>query len=57
MNSAAIVKQRWHDLPIIIATANSEELSNDVHSIPGVDCLLNKPFSNAQTTWSNDFGY
>ncbi len=45
---AAIVKQRWHDLPIIMATANSEELSNDVHPIPGVDCLLNKPFSMPQ---------
>ncbi len=45
---AAIVKQRWRDLPIIMATANSEELSNDVHPIPGVDCLLNKPFSMPQ---------
>jgi two-component system response regulator VicR len=45
---AAIVKQRWRDLPIIMATANSEELSNDVHPISGVDCLLNKPFSMPQ---------
>jgi CheY-like chemotaxis protein len=34
---AAIVKQRWPDLPIIMATANSEELSKDAYPISGVD--------------------
>ncbi len=45
---AALVKQEWPDQPIIIATANIEEINTDDHPITGVDCLLNKPFSMSQ---------
>lgn len=44
----ALVKQHRPDQPIIMATANIEELNNDAHPIAGVDCLLNKPFSMPQ---------
>jgi DNA-binding response OmpR family regulator len=42
---AALVKQQWPDLPIIMVTANFEEIHVDDHPIPGVSCLLDKPFS------------
>jgi CheY-like chemotaxis protein len=45
---AALVKQQWPDQPIIMATANIEDLNRDVYPIAGVDCLLNKPFSMSQ---------
>ena len=41
---AALVQERWPDLPIIMATANFEEVGVD-HPIAGVDCLLDKPFT------------
>jgi DNA-binding response OmpR family regulator len=42
---ASLVKERWPDLPIIMVTANFEEIHVDDHPIAGVDCLLDKPFS------------
>ena len=45
---AAIVKQQWPDLPIILATTNVEEIQKYVHPLAGVDCFLNKPFSMSQ---------
>jgi len=42
---AALIKQRWPELPIIMVTANFEEIHVDDHPIPGVNCLLDKPFS------------
>ena len=45
---AALVKERWPDQPIIMATASNEEINSDDHPISGVDCLLNKPFSMLQ---------
>lgn len=45
---AALVKQEWPDQPIIIATANIEEINAEDLPISGVDCLLNKPFSMSQ---------
>src|ERR1022692_4435867 len=45
---AALVKQDWPDLPIIIVTANTEELNLDENPLTGVDCLLDKPFSAGQ---------
>ena len=42
---AAIVKQRWPDQPIIMATANIEEIQKHVHPLAGVDCFLDKPHS------------
>jgi len=44
---AAVIKQHWPDQPILMATANTEELMY-VPPIDGVDCVLNKPFSMAQ---------
>jgi DNA-binding response OmpR family regulator len=41
----SLVKQKWPDLPIIMVTANFEEIHVDDHPIPGVNCLLDKPFS------------
>lgn len=45
---AAMVKQQWPDLPIIMVTAHFEEIHMDDHPISGVDCLLDKPFSMTQ---------
>jgi DNA-binding response OmpR family regulator len=45
---AALVKQQWPNQPIIMATANLDELNMEVHPISGVDCLLDKPFSMLQ---------
>jgi DNA-binding response OmpR family regulator len=42
---ASLVKQKSPDLPIIMVTSNFEEIHVDDHPIPGVDCLLDKPFS------------
>jgi two-component system response regulator VicR len=42
---AAMVKQKWSDIPIIMVTANFQEIHVDDHPIPGVNCLLDKPFS------------
>jgi DNA-binding response OmpR family regulator len=42
---AALVKYRWPEIPIIMVTANFEEIHVDDHPIPGVNCLLDKPFS------------
>ena len=41
----SLVKQKWPDLPVIMVTANFEEIHVDDHPIPGVICLLDKPFS------------
>jgi len=41
---AALVRERWPDLPIIMVTANFEEIGVE-HPIPGVYCLLDKPFT------------
>jgi len=41
---AAQVKERWPELPIIMVTANFEEIGME-HPIPGVNCLLDKPFT------------
>jgi len=45
---AALVKQRWPNLPIIMVTANFEEIEMDGPPIAGVNCLLDKPFTMAQ---------
>lgn len=45
---AALVKERWPDLPFIMVTANTAELDTDDHPMTGVDCLLDKPFSMSQ---------
>jgi len=45
---AALVKQRWPDLPIIMVTANFEEINMDGPPIAGVNCLLDKPFTMTQ---------
>lgn len=45
---AALIKQKWPDLPIIITTANMGEINRDDHPFTGVDCLLDKPFSMSQ---------
>ena len=45
---AALVKQRWPDLPIILVTANFEEIHMDGPPIGGVNCLLDKPFTMTQ---------
>ena len=45
---AALVKQEWPDQPIILVTANIEDLNKDDQPITGVDCLLNKPLSMSQ---------
>jgi CheY-like chemotaxis protein len=42
---AGLVKQRWPDLPIIMVTANFEEIQMDDLQIAGVHCLLDKPFT------------
>jgi DNA-binding response OmpR family regulator len=42
---ASLVKQKWPNLPIIMVTANFEEIDVDDHPIAGVNCLLDKPFS------------
>ncbi len=41
---AMLVKARWPELPIIMVTANFEEICVE-HPIPGVNCLLDKPFT------------
>ena len=45
---AALVKGQWPNKPIIMATANLDELNMEVPPIGGVDCLLGKPFSMSQ---------
>jgi DNA-binding response OmpR family regulator len=45
---AILIKEKWPHQPIIVATANIEELNKDAPPIAGVDCLLNKPFSISQ---------
>lgn len=45
---AALVKQKWPELPIIMVTANFGEIHLEDHPISGVDCLLDKPFSMTQ---------
>jgi CheY-like chemotaxis protein len=42
---AALVKERWPDLPIIMVTANFEEIHMEEHPLTGVHCLLDKPFT------------
>jgi two-component system cell cycle response regulator CpdR len=44
----ALVKHKWPNLPVIMVTANFEEIHVDDHPIAGVNCLLDKPFSMAQ---------
>jgi DNA-binding response OmpR family regulator len=50
---AAMIKQQWPDQPIIMATANIEEVQKYVHPLAEVDCFLNKPFSMSQLRESN----
>jgi DNA-binding response OmpR family regulator len=45
---AAIIQHQWPNQPILMATANIDELIKHVHPVAGVDCLLNKPFSMSQ---------
>src|ERR1017187_8498653 len=45
---AALVKERWPDLRIIMITANFEEIHMDGPPFPGVSCLLDKPFTMTQ---------
>jgi two-component system cell cycle response regulator CpdR len=42
---AVQAKQHWPDLPIIMVTANFEEIQMDGPPIAGVNCLLDKPFT------------
>ena len=44
---AAMVHQRWPALPIIMVTANFEEIDVE-HPIAGVNCMLDKPFTMSQ---------
>lgn len=41
---ALLVQDRWPGLPIIMVTANFEEIGVEP-PIPGVNCLLDKPFT------------
>jgi len=45
---AVLVKERWPDLPIIMVTANFEEVNMEGPPIAGVNCLLDKPFTMPQ---------
>ena len=45
---ADLVKHRWSDLPIIMVTANFEEVNMEGPPIAGVNCLLDKPFTMTQ---------
>jgi DNA-binding response OmpR family regulator len=45
---AAIVKQQWPGLPIIMLTADFEEMQRHVDPLAGVDCHLSKPVSMSQ---------
>jgi len=42
---AMLIKQRWPNLPVVLASGSLADVSTFHSSIPGVDCLLNKPFS------------
>jgi CheY-like chemotaxis protein len=42
---ASLIKQRWPNLPIILASGSLLSASTFQSSTPGVDCLLNKPFT------------
>lgn len=42
---AALVKEQWPDLPIIIVSADVEEIDADALPLRDVDCLLDKPFT------------
>ena len=42
---AVLIKQSWPEQPIILASGSLGNISSYYSSIPGVDCLLNKPFS------------
>jgi two-component system cell cycle response regulator CpdR len=42
---AMLIKQRWPNLPIILASGSLLSASTFQSSTPGVDCLLNKPFT------------
>ncbi len=42
---ATLIKQRWPSLPIILASGSSSDFGAFSGSEPGVDCLLNKPFT------------
>jgi DNA-binding response OmpR family regulator len=42
---AALVKEQWPELPIIIVSADVEEINADAHPLRDVDCLLDKPFT------------
>ncbi|MGA2245058.1 MAG: response regulator [Verrucomicrobiota bacterium] len=45
---AMLIKQKWPNLPIILASGSWHGVSTFQSSTPGVDCLLNKPFSMAE---------
>lgn len=45
---AAMIKQQWPDQPILMATANIEEIQKQIQPLAGVDGFLNKPFSMSQ---------
>jgi len=42
---AALAKDHWPNLPVIIVAADIEEINTDEHPLHDVDCLLDKPFS------------
>jgi DNA-binding response OmpR family regulator len=42
---AALVKEQWPHLPIIIVSADIEEINADANPLRDVDCLLDKPFT------------
>ena len=42
---AAIIKKRLPHLPIIMVTAHVEMLKSSNNPLPGVDCIIGKPFS------------
>ncbi len=45
---AVTIRHHWPDQPILMATANLEEVQKNIHPLAGVDCFLNKPFSMSQ---------
>ncbi|MGA2246115.1 MAG: response regulator [Verrucomicrobiota bacterium] len=45
---ARLIKQRRPNLPVILASGSFQGTSTFQSSTPGVDCLLNKPFSLAE---------
>jgi CheY-like chemotaxis protein len=42
---ARLIKQRWPSQPVILASGSMSSFHASDSSVPGVDCLLTKPFS------------